>query len=71
LPQATNWNPIAPTFSGYDVTSGGVLVAKVLVVRGLRMLVRGERLGGWDQKVLDRPLWRHEHRNQEEEVVGR
>jgi hypothetical protein len=70
LPQATNSNPIAPTFSGYD-TSGGVLVAKVLVVRGLQMLVRGERLGGWDQKVLDRPLWRHEHRSQVEEVVGR
>ena len=41
-----------------------------LVGRGLQMLVRGERLGGPDQKVLDRVLWLHEHRNQLEEVVA-
>jgi Ser/Thr protein kinase RdoA (MazF antagonist) len=41
-----------------------------LVGRGLQMLVRGERLGGPDQKVLDRLLWLHEHRNQLEEVVA-
>jgi Ser/Thr protein kinase RdoA (MazF antagonist) len=41
-----------------------------LVGRGLQMLVRGERLGGPDQKVLARLLWLHEHRNQLEEVVA-
>jgi hypothetical protein len=34
------------------------------------MLVRGERLGGPDQKVLDRLRWLHEHRNQLEEVIA-
>ena len=41
-----------------------------LVGRGLQMLVRGERLGGPDQKVLDRLFWLHEHRNQLEDVVA-
>jgi Ser/Thr protein kinase RdoA (MazF antagonist) len=41
-----------------------------LVGRGLQMLVRGERLGGSDQKVVDRLLWLHEHRNQLEEIIA-
>jgi Ser/Thr protein kinase RdoA (MazF antagonist) len=45
-------------------------IPRYLVGRGLQMLVRGERLGGPDQTVLDRVLWLHEHRNQLAEVVA-
>jgi Ser/Thr protein kinase RdoA (MazF antagonist) len=41
-----------------------------LVGRGLQMLVRGERLGGPNQTVLDRVYWLHEHQPELEDVVA-
>jgi Ser/Thr protein kinase RdoA (MazF antagonist) len=41
-----------------------------LVGRGLQMLVRGERLGGPDQKVLERVSWLAGHRDVLEDIVA-